>query len=374
MRRALLVMLFATPVWAQQSAPAKPPRPLTPQELEVLKEVERDAERYSGASDDHMEQMRGVLRREYREKIKVIGDRYQRAMDAADKNYRSRHMSALEALQKFLAKYPDDPKWTPDAMFRLADLYLDKAKWEWDDKEAAAGNVPPPAPDPEAPPQYVGPDYTPSLAMWRQIIERFPKFRQVDSSVYLMAYYQGEMREIPEAKQGFLGLVCRNKYDPLAPPPPPPDPRDLRRRIQQASRSTVDPYQACEPMTKNPDLVDEGWVRIGEFDFDTPGLLPTAIAAYKKVAKNPKSKFYDIALYKLAWSYYRNNQFMEGIQAFDELVTYSDRMEKQGQPKNDLRGESVQYLAISFTDPWEENQLSDPVKAMERLNAFYKGR
>src|SRR5262249_41893067 len=127
-------------------------------------------------------------------------------------------------------------------------------------------------------------------------------------------------------------------------------------------------------MAKNPDLIDGGWVRIGEIDFDTPGALPTAIAAYKKVARNLKSKFYDIALYKLAWSYYRNNQFMDGIQAFDELVAYSDKLEDQGQPKNDLRGESVQYLAISFTDPWEENTLSDPVKAMERLNAFYKGR
>src|SRR5262249_17867621 len=74
------------------------------------------------------------------------------------------------------------------------------------------------------------------------------------------------------------------------------------------------------------------------------------------------------------WSYYRNNQFMPGIQAFDELVTYSDKIEDNGGQQNDLRGESVQYLAISFADPWEENALSDPVKSLQRIDAYYKGR
>ncbi|HKA86236.1 MAG TPA: tetratricopeptide repeat protein [Haliangiales bacterium] len=378
---ALLIALVASTAWAQQQPapprpkPGAPPRELTPQELDVLKEVERDADRYAGAVGDHVEQMRGILRREYQDKVRAAAERYHKAMDGAEKDYRARHMSALEALQKFLVKYPDDPKWTPDAMFRLADLYLDKAKWEWDEKEAASADTPPPPVDPEAPPQYAGPDYTPSLDIWRQINERFPKYRQVDGAIYLYAYYRGEMRQTPESRQAFLGLVCRNKFDPLGTPPPPPDPRELRRRLAAGARpQTVDPYQGCEPMTQNQDLIDEGWIRVGEIDFDTPGSLPTAIAAYKRVAHNTKSKFYDIALYKLAWSYYRNNQFMDGIQAFDELVAYSDKLEDQGQPKNDLRGESVQYLAISFTDPWEENTLSDPVKAMERLNAFYKGR
>jgi TolA-binding protein len=377
---ALLVALVAVPAYAQQPPPKPvvPPRELSPQEMEVLKEVERDAERYAGATDDHVEQMRGVLRREYQEKVRSAAERYHKAIDSAEKDYRARHLSAMAALQQFLVKYPDDPKWTPDAMFRLADLYLDKAKWEWDEKEAAASAdaaTPPPPIDPDAPPQYVGPDYTPSLDIWRQIAERFPQYRQVDGAIYLYAYYRGEMRQTPESRQAFLGLVCKNKYNPLAAPPPPLDPRELRRRLAAGARPlAVDPYQACEPMTTNQDLIDEGWIRVGEIDFDTPGALPTAIAAYKRVARNAKSKFYDISLYKLAWSYYRNNQFMDGIQAFDELVAYSDKLQDQGQPKNDLRGESVQYLAISFTDPWEENTLSDPVKAMERLNAFYKGR
>jgi TolA-binding protein len=115
-------------------------------------------------------------------------------------------------------------------------------------------------------------------------------------------------------------------------------------------------------------------VRIGEAHFDSRGELAPAIAAYGKVAKNPKSKFYDIALYKVAWSYYRNDQFLDGIKAFDELVTFSDKVEDEGGQRNDLRPEAVQYIAISFADPWERDALADPVKSMDRADSFYKGR
>jgi hypothetical protein len=352
------------------SAPA---RPLTPEELQVLDEVEQIAERYKRESGAHAETMRAIIRREYGEKVRVLEERYDKGVDAAEKDYRKRLGSTMELLKAFLEKYPNDPRWTPDAMFRLADLYLDQAKHEWDEKEAAMAVAPPaPSEDLDAPVAYYGPDFTAAIDIWRDIASRFPEYRQIDGTVYLMAYYLGEMRQTAEAKQAYLGLVCRNKFDPLAPPPPPVDPRDVRARITRFVEPEI--YRGCTPMKNNPGLVEEAWVRIGEAHFDARGELPLAIAAYKHVAQNPQSKFYDIALYKLAWSYYRNNQFLEGIQAFDELVVYSDKLEDAGGAQNDLRGESVQYLAISFTDPWESNALSDPVKSLERLNAFYKGR
>jgi len=379
------VCVLASGVASAQQAPppapqaAKAPvapvsKPLTPDEQKVLEEVEGIADRYGAASGEHLGRMRDILRREYQGKLHILEDRYKKPIDDAEGEYRKHLLSTMEMLKQFLTKYPNDPKWTPDAMFRLADLYLDQAKYEWDEKEAqqATAPAPPPADDSlDVAPQYVGPDFTPSLQIWRDIITRFPEYRQIDGTVYLFAYYQGEMRQTAEAKQAYLGLACRNKFDPLATPPPPPDPRDIRARTRVI---TADIYEGCTPMKDNPDLIDEAWVRVGEVHFDTRGELPLAIAAYRHVAGNAKSKFYDIALYKLAWSYYRNNQFMQGIQAFDELVGYSDKIEDAGGQQNDLRGESVQYLAISFADPWEENALSDPVKSLQRIDAFYKGR
>jgi len=370
---ALLVALaLAGPAAAQTE-----PRPLTPEELKVLEEVEGVAKRYQAASAAHQETMRGILRKEYGDKVRLLQDRFDSGVGEAEKDYRKHASSTMELLKQFLVKYPNDAKWTPDAMFRLSDLYLDEAKYRWDEKEAAAAMSPEPPPEPaaededlDAAPKYYGPDFSPSVAIWRDIATRFPDYRQIDGTIYLLAYYLGEMRLTAEAMQAYLGLVCRNKFDPMAPPPDAPDPRALRLRRAVAGNL----YDDCTPMKDNPDLVEEAWVRIGEIHFDARGELPLAIAAYKKVSDNPKSKFYDIALYKLAWSYYRNNQFLDGITAFDQLVKYSDEQEAQGKPQNDLRGESVQYLAISFADPWEDNALSDPARAIERADAFYKGR
>jgi hypothetical protein len=374
-REPVLALLLAAGAARAQTAPAS--QPWSPDAIKALQDVEQIGAKYAAANDAHLARLRDILKHEYADKIRVLDQRYGKVLAEAEAEFKTRMLTTEELLKQFLAKYPNDPRWTPDAMFRLADVYLDEAKLSFDEKQAALESRPAPAAPPEeenpdAPPQYVGPDFTPSIAIWKDIVRRFPDYRQVDGTVYLLGYYQGEMRMTGEAKQAYLGLVCHNKFDPLAAPPAAPDPRDLRARARAPVSAEI--YNGCVPMKDNPDLVDEAWVRIGEVHFDTRGELPLAIAAYKHVATTARSKFYDIALYKLAWSYYRNNQYLDGIQSFDELVSYSDKAEDSGGQQSDLRGESVQYLAISFAEPWEANALSDPVKSLQRINAFYKGR
>jgi tetratricopeptide (TPR) repeat protein len=317
---------------APGQAPAQPvaaPAPLSEQELKELDHVEEIAKRYGKAAAEHDRRQKSLLKREFDRRIYELELRYKKGLEAANEAYKLRHLRAMEELEKFLAKYPNDPKWTPDAMFRLAELYLDQAGMEYEEKQIlaqASGQVEPPPPedfDPDAPPPYTGPDYSRALALWRQIVERFPDYRQIDGTLYLLAYYLGEMGRIPEAKQVYLGLVCANKFDPLAAPPPPPDPKAPVVTVPQSS--FVDPYEDCKPRKENSIVADEAWVRVGEAHFDTRGELNLAIAAYKKVAFNEKSEFFDEALYKLAWSYYRNDQFIDGINAFDKLVVYSDK-------------------------------------------------
>src|SRR5439155_25907945 len=40
----------------------------------------------------------------------------------------------------------------------------------------------------------------------------------------------------------------------------------------------------------------------------------------------------------------------------------------------ELRDESIQYISVAFTDPWEGETETNPGKAFERAQAFYKGR
>ena len=93
-------------------------------------------------------------------------------------------------------------------MFRLADLYLDQAKYEWDEKEAAMAMNPAPPPAPaddenfDTPLAYYGPDFTPSIDIWRDIGKRFPEYRQIDGTIYLLAYYLGELRPSAATSNG----------------------------------------------------------------------------------------------------------------------------------------------------------------------------
>jgi hypothetical protein len=53
------------------------------------------------------------------------------------------------------------------------------------------------------------------------------------------------------------------------------------------------------------------WTRIGEiyFDKNEKNSLELAIAAYQKVLQFKDSPYYDKALYKVAWTYYRLDSF-----------------------------------------------------------------
>src|SRR6185503_5969077 len=97
------------------------------------------------------------------------------------------------------------------------------------------------------------------------------------------------------------------------------------------------------------------------------------IAAFKKVLDFKDSPYYDRGLYKLAWSYYRDNNFPEAVRQFDNLVKYADTRRAAGQKiGSDLRPEAVQYLGVSFSEPdWLGDILFDATKYPEAI-AVYK--
>ena len=167
------------------------------------------------------------------------------------------------------------------------------------------------------------------------------------------------------------------------------NPRPVRRCWRWSARTSTnrsihpsalppgdDPYRDCTPVKKDSKFLPESWTRIGEFHFDAPNELRLAIAAFKKVLDFKDSPYYDRALYKLAWSYYRDNNFPEAVRQFDNLVKYADARKAAGQKiGSDLRPEAVQYLGVSFSETdWNGDTLPDAETNLERINAFYKGR
>ncbi|MBV8762351.1 MAG: hypothetical protein JO257_33990 [Deltaproteobacteria bacterium] len=356
--------------------PAAAPIQLNDKELKELHEVEQDYDAFLKAADDHDKRMREIARHEFDARTAELEKRYAERIAKTESDRGKRHADTIALLEKFLQNHPNHETFTPDAMFRLADLYLDQADDEVEARLAAQEQTPQGsgsgAPQDQA---AIVADYSKSLALWEDILKRFPSYRQTPSTLYLLAYY-GKTKDERRSLQVFLSLACANHYKWSDPPPAPPTKAEAIKRVE--SKQLRDPYADCQGYPgAETELVRHAWVRgIADYHFTVPGELDDAIAAYLKVANGGnESKLYAESLYKLAWSYYKRDFLMDSIKSFDKSVQLYDATVAKGDtPPLELRDESIQYIAVAFTDPWEGETDTDPAKAFQRARDFYKGR
>jgi hypothetical protein len=360
--------------------PVRPPistRPiqLSPRDKDELKDVEAEHDRFVAAANEHDARLRAIARREYDARSAELQKRYAERIARAEADRGRRHTDTIALLEKFLKDHPAHEQFTPDAMFRLADLYIDKADTEVEAQIAAqeSAGAPPEGAAPDA--AALTADYTPSVQLWQDILTRFPSYRQTPSTLYLLAYY-GKAKDERRSLQVFLALACANKYKWNDPPSKPPTRAEALKRIER--KDLRDPYGDCTPYPgSDTELVRHAWVRgVADYHFTIPGELDEAIAAYLKVANGGnESKLYAESLYKLAWSYYKRDRLIDSIRRFDESVKLYDAIVAAGNtPPLELRDESIQYISVAFTDPWEGETESNPGRAFDRAKAFYQGR
>jgi tetratricopeptide (TPR) repeat protein len=338
-----------------------PAAAMTDAEKEALADLELEYEHYIAQADRHNVRMREHLLRAYTTRTAEIEAKYadKIAKATGDKLLLTEETRAL--LEGFIKAHPDEPQMTPDAMFRLATVYLDIAEQEVeirakDDPNALA-------------------DYSRSLALWQAILDRFPGYRQIASTLYLLAYY-GKTADERRSLQLFLSLTCANKFTFTGPPPALPTREEAIARSERKERR--DPYADCQAIPgAEVELVRHAWVRgIADYQFAVPGELDDAIAAYLKVVDGGQdSSLFAEALYKLAWSYYKRDFLLDSITRFDESVKlYDSIVAGGGSPNLELREESIQYIAVAFTDPWDGAVDSNPTEAFTRVQNYYQGR
>jgi len=290
----------------------------TPEEQKQLDDLQQMLRAYEDESREFKHDVQLLVEKKYEEKRSDLAASYEKVIRDLEVGERKDRLDAIAQFEEFLQRYPDEPRYTPDVMFRLAELYYERsaddqavAMRAYEDQlkrmDPASSAAPPPEP---------AVDFRPSIALYRQLLERFPKFKFNDATTYLLGY-------------------CLEKQNDF-------------EGAQQAYHDVIDDY----PKSK---FVTEAWVRIGEYyfdDYDDPDALPQAAVAYEHAIKDTKSPLYDKSLYKLGWTYYRQDRFEPAVQRFLELVDYYDRTgpKKDGKSTGDLRGEALQYTAISFAD------------------------
>jgi len=355
-------------------------QPPTEQQLEALRQLEEEVDRFTETGEAFRSTVTSLVRREYLQQRRERDRWYGEQLETEERAFNEARESSIRVFEDFIRRYPNHTKYTPDAMFRLGELYFERSAVDfqklYDDAQSArdAGDL---TAEDNLP---TSPDFTPTVTLYKTLARRFPAYERSDGVYYLIGYTLNEMGRPEEALAAWLALVCSNKYD-YDPDwrPPPADASSAAqakypaltldgRPLGAPVRGTfVNPYASCKAITPQARFVSETWFRIGEYHFDDFGgtnALDLSIAAYGQILENPQDRNYNLALYKVAWAYYRASRYPDAIRHFGKLVQWSDDTRSEtGKAGSELRPEAIEYLGIAFAyDDWNENQVPDPIE------------
>ena len=181
------------------------------------------------------------------------------------------------------------------------------------------------------------------------------------------------MAPLPQDHDEAFWKTWRNKY---------PTPDSLKKGPPEET-SFDDPYpQDCVAIAQpgvlpgqDPKYVAEVWWRMGDWEFDQLDLAggvveyePFAVWDYNRAASAythsmqfKRPPLYGVALYKYAWTLFKQQRYEQAVHEFVHLLNYTDEQQRlTGDPGADFRQEAFTYIAGSldnfdFTGPGPED-------------------
>ncbi len=357
-----------------------PPPPPTPQQLSALHAMQEETQIYEKGAKDYRDTVTTIVQLHYEAKKKEILSGLDREIATEKSELRKARETAIARLEEFIQKYSGpnaQPEATPDAMYRLAALYEERARSEDATDDLSIG-------------------LKPAIALYKRVINEFPKYRELAGIYYFLGHAYNDSNRVDEAQQVWRSLVCRNHYKyPTPPDPKNPDadtvvplPQDHDQAYWTTWRGThrdpksarrppdgtfIDPYpQDCDGIPQpslqqgeEPKYVAEVWWRIGDWEFDQqdlgggvvedePGAVydyDRAASAYTHSLQYKKPPLYGVALYKYAWTLFKQQRYEAATKEFVHLLLYTDEQQKlTGDPGADFRSEAYTYVAGSLTN------------------------
>jgi TolA-binding protein len=277
--------------------------------LSAIARFEEEAKAYRAA-------VQGEIREAYDRRHAALDEHFERALEEVESQEKGERAQAIARFEEFLQRYPNDRRYTPETMFRLAELYYEQSNEEYQAAmEAFAEESRLALAEGRDPPTEPVKSYARSIALYQRIITGFPDYPFLHGIYYLLAYSLGEMDQGGEAQAAYTALIERFPDSPYVP---------------------------------------EAWVRMGDYHFDAVAAdsLTRAAEAYQHALAYADSPLYPRAAYKLGWTYYRLDDFARAVDAFVRLLDfYTALAAKEGKPPSgEVWPEAIQYTAISFTD------------------------
>ncbi|HRI68500.1 MAG TPA: hypothetical protein PK156_29930, partial [Polyangium sp.] len=274
----------------------------------------------------------------------------------------------MSKLETFLQRNDLDRSMRAQAMFRLAALHDDRVK------DGSLHDLPP------------------ATNLYMQIIRDFPESDVAIPSHYLLAGDLTTLMRMKEAQHVYRVLVCHNHFSlawspdkaPTLLVPPMPQEHDRsywhkweidhpvpldklpKKKREKAGEETVfvNPYpRDCQPLSREttpepaPLYIADAWSRIGEEHFsqiDTPSgpyELNLAAVAYQNAILLGEPPLRNLVIYKLAWTYFRQQRYAAAVAQFIEYLRYDEAHPDKTPGRlitKDLRWEAATYIAISL--------------------------
>ncbi|MDP9001677.1 MAG: hypothetical protein M3O46_16380, partial [Myxococcota bacterium] len=361
----------------------------TPQQLDAYKAMRQEAETFERGAGDYKDTITTIITLHYEEKKRSILGGLDREIGIEKGELKKARETAIKRLEDFVAKYSGpnaQPEATPDAMYRLAALYEERARSDDDPNVDQAVTL------------------RPAVALYKRVIREFPNYAELAGIYYFLGHALNDSRRADEAQQVWRSLVCHNQYpypvatdpkdaeiDTLKPLPQDHDEGywktwrnkynspDALKKGPSADTTFDDPYpQGCIAIQQthslagqDPKYVAEIWWRIGDWEFDQLDLAggvveyePFAVWDYNRAASAylhsmqfKKPPLYGVALYKYAWTLFKQQRYEAAVHEFVHLLGYTDEQQKlTGDPGADFRQEAFTYIAGSldnydFTGP-----------------------
>lgn len=350
--------------------------PPTAEQLKALSLLQQEATEYEDAARLFQGRLTTIVRHHYEERRRRVLSAIDQEIEFQKGNLADARDEAIRRLEVFVARYSGenaDPQATPDAMLRLAALYEEKARSDFDADLLQ--------------------ELRPAIALYREIVVQFPNYSELAAALYYLGHALTDSGRLDEAQQAFRTMVCANRYQVTAGSDPetiavqalPQDHDDqfwnqwynknplpldeLGERpdltqlgVAEEELTFLDPYQGCEAVPQktdpgdDPRYVAEVWWQIGNYHFDQldpkggPYNLNRAISAYDYSLKYKKPPLYGVAMYKQAWAYFKQQRYRAAVDFFVKLLHYADEQEAlTGDPGADFRAEAFTYVAGSLT-------------------------
>jgi len=365
----------STPVVSAKKVP--PPPPPTAAQLQAFQVLRGEADAYAASAKDFRQTLTQIVRHHYEERRRRVLSALDAEVESERKLLDSARDEAISRLEKFVTEYSGpnaDVEATPDAMFRLAALYEEKARLKSEGELSDALN--------------------PAVALYRRIIVEYPKYNELAAVHYYLGHALTDGARIEEGQQAWRALVCHNKFtvseddkdpskvkqQPLAQDHDQPFWNEWYNQhpvpFDQAAKGRVkprfkaeddevvykDPYADCQSVPQatepgeEPRYLAEIWWQLGNFHFDQidpaggPYNLNRAVSAYARSMEYKKPPLFGVAMYKDAWAYFKQQRYRTAVNEFVQLLRYADEQEeKTGDKGADFRTEAYTYIAGSLT-------------------------